>query len=217
MMQIQESVQSGVTVLRLFGEFDAASAPAIQERLQTLTSKDKQCVILDFSGVPFMSSAGLRVLQLGLKTARANGGELRLASVGAPTRSVLDQTGLSPLFRIYPTAEAALQEFQAVADDVAVIPLQGDLDAATGPGVEHQLRGVVMGGTHRLVLDLAQVPYVASAGLRVLQTILLAARSQQGDIRLACLQPEVRKVFDMLGFGSMFKTYDTVEAALLSF
>jgi len=224
-MQMQEAVVHGVTVVRLFGEFDSASAPAVEQHIEGLAKGEGQCVVLDFTGVPFMSSAGLRVLQKVLRIARGNGGDIRLASVGQPVHTVLHQTGLAQMFKIFPDAEAALAEFVTQAEgqatrarnEVRVVRLEGDLDAAAIPVVEKQLRAEVHAGGKRLVVDLGKVTYMASAGLRVLQGALMSMRGQGGDLRLACVHPQVKKTFDLLGFSPLFKTYDTVDAAIDSF
>src|SRR5688572_10884991 len=96
-------------------------------------------------------------------------------------------------------------------DDVNVLSLEGDFDAATAPEVEKRLQTLYRGGRCRLVLDLSGVPYIASAGLRVLQMTLLAARSRSGDLRLAALSEAVREVLDLAGFTPMFMVLADVD------
>jgi anti-sigma B factor antagonist len=102
-------------------------------------------------------------------------------------------------------------------NDVTVLNLEGDFDAATAPEVETKLRTLYKAGRSRLVLDLSGVPYISSAGLRVLQMTLLAARSRSGDLRLAALSTAVREVLDMAGFTPMFEVFDDTAAAVQSF
>jgi anti-sigma B factor antagonist len=102
-------------------------------------------------------------------------------------------------------------------DDVTVLSLEGDFDAATAPEVEKRLQTLCRGGRCRLVLDLRGVPYIASAGLRVLQMTLLAARSRSGDLRLAALPEAVREVLDLAGFTPMFMLFADVDTATQSF
>lgn len=224
-MQMQESVRYGVTVVRLFGEFDAASAPVVEGRIESLAVSKAGCVVLDFTGVPFISSAGLRVLQKAQRTAKANGGEIRLAALGQPVQAVLDQTGLAALFKTFPSVDAALADFrtaelgdESVEDGaVGVLSLSGDLDAAAVPGLERNLRERVQTGATRLVLDMSRVNFITSAALRVFQATLMTVRGRQGDVRLVGVQPEVRKVFDLLGFTPLFKSYATVDDAVVSY
>lgn len=223
-MQMQESVRYGVTVVRLFGEFDAASAPAVEARIESLALSKAGCVVLDFTGVPFMSSAGLRVLQKAQRTAKANGGEIRLAALGQPVQAVLNQTGMAALFKTFPSVDAALADVRVaelgdeeIDQAVSVLSLSGDLDAAAAPELERSLRERVQAGSTRLVLDMSRVNFITSAALRVLQATLMGVRGRQGDIRLVGVQPEVRKVFDLLGFTPLFKAYATVDDAVVSY
>ena len=68
-----------------------------------------------------------------------------------------------------------------------------------------------------LVADLGGVSYTSSAGLRALLAILKAVRHKKGDLRLACVQPNVHKVLEMSGFTSIFKLFEDVDAAVASF
>ena len=79
------------------------------------------------------------------------------------------------------------------------IALSGRLDTNTAPGLEVELRRSI-GGVSTLVLDLAQLEYISSAGLRV----LLAAQkvmNKQGTmiVRNAC--KDVMEIFDITGFS----------------
>lgn len=81
--------------------------------------------------------------------------------------------------------------------------LEGRLDTRTAPLLEAELKDSLSGLTE-LVLDMAGVDYVSSAGLRV----LLAAHKQmakQGSLRLAHVNPGVMEVFDMTGFTDILR------------
>ena len=221
-MKTQELVRFGITVVRLFGEFDAASAPTVQERLKVLTSGERPIVVLDFTGVPFMSSAGLRVLQMSLRSAQSSHGAIRLASVSAPVLAVLQQTGMATLFTIYPDADTALQDFDMeaaakVVAEVRIVELTGELDANNAPELEQRLRDLINNGVSRLVLDMGHVTFVTSAALRVFQVLLMAARAHGGDVRLATVQPQVQQILNALGFNTLLKSFDTVQGAVESY
>ena len=106
---------------------------------------------------------------------------------------------------------------EQVAGDVAIARLEGRLDAASSAEAERKLRGLASSHGVKLILDLSQVSYVSSMGIRVLQLLLRDVRNQSGAIRLAGVQPLVRGTFDLVGLGPVFSSFDSVEAALLSF
>jgi anti-sigma B factor antagonist len=68
-----------------------------------------------------------------------------------------------------------------------------------------------------VVVDLSEVAYVASAGIKALLVGLRRARLLDGDVRLAALNDRVREVFEMSGFDQVFGIYSDRNAAAASF
>ena len=100
---------------------------------------------------------------------------------------------------------------------VAVIYLCGRLDAYAANDVEQKLNSLTAAKQVHLVLNLKKLEYLSSSGLRVLLATLKRATKHQGDIRLACVQPSVKDVFDIAGFTQFFKMYDEEEDAINSY
>ena len=87
-----------VRTLRLSGELDMASGPALYARVSPLIYKARE-VVVDLSGLTFMDSSGLYLL-LRLRTVcEERGCRLLLASPSRQVRRVLEVTGLSPTMR----------------------------------------------------------------------------------------------------------------------
>ena len=101
-------------------------------------------------------------------------------------------------------------------DHATTIHISGSIDALTSDQVEAFVQEK-LGNQKQLVLDLAGVDFVSSAGLRVLMTVLKQLRRQKGDLRLAAPQPNVLRMLNMAGFTSIAKLFDTVEDAQRSF
>ncbi|NWF79793.1 MAG: STAS domain-containing protein [Chloroflexi bacterium] len=102
---------------------------------------------------------------------------------------------------------------------VDLVTVAGRVDAATAPQLKQQIDALFDEGRYRIVLDLAQLEYISSPGLRVLIEARKRAREwkitdlEGGDIRIANLPPRIKEVFDLTGFTSLFELYnDTVEA-----
>lgn len=98
-----------------------------------------------------------------------------------------------------------------------VIAIRGNVDGTTADTLLDTLRGKVEAGHTRVVADLSGVGYTSSAGLRALLATVKEARRRGGDLRLADVQPNVRRVLDLSGFTSILKLYDDVDAAVESF
>jgi len=94
----------------------------------------------------------------------------------------------------------------------AVIAAHGRIDAATAPDLESQLEARLTQEA-RVVVDMADVSYISSSGLKVLLASLRRARRQQGQLVLCSLQPRVAAIFEMAGFDQVFTIGKDVEAA----
>ncbi len=100
---------------------------------------------------------------------------------------------------------------------VSVIAVVGSIDALTSADFSSFVSGQVEQGQTRLVVDLSQVDYMSSAGLRAILAVLKEARQLGGDLRLAAAQPGVEKILKLSGFMSILKVYPGVEEAITSF
>ena len=100
---------------------------------------------------------------------------------------------------------------------VNVLYLTGRLDAYAANEVEQRLNPLTATKQVHLVLNLKELEYMSSSGLRVLLAALKRATKHQGDIRLACLRPSVRDVLDIAGFTQFFKVYEEEQDAVNSF
>lgn len=92
--------------------------------------------------------------------------------------------------------------------DVLVLAPVGRIDTTTSSGLEERLLHGVSEGERRLVLDLAGVEYISSAGLRVLLRLAKKMQLSGGDLVLCGLGDSVRQVFELAGFLPLF----TIEA-----
>ncbi len=97
--------------------------------------------------------------------------------------------------------------------DRVILTISGRLDAMTAPECEKAIDDILNGGTMLLLIDLGEVGYVSSAGLRA---ILKAAKALYGVGRLALARPQdnVREVLEITGFGEIMPIYSSLEEAL---
>jgi anti-sigma B factor antagonist len=100
---------------------------------------------------------------------------------------------------------------------VTVIAVVGSVDGATAPALVASFRERVGEGCIRIVSDFSGVDYTSSAGLRALLETVKEARLRGGDLRLAAVQPDVRRVLDLAGFTGILKLYGDIEEAVASF
>lgn len=96
---------------------------------------------------------------------------------------------------------------------VAVLKPAGRIDSATAGEFEKRLVAAV-GNSNRVVVDMAQLGYISSAGLRALLVAAKKARPGGGRIALAAMAPAIREVFDLSGFSSLFEIFPDGTAAV---
>ncbi len=91
--------------------------------------------------------------------------------------------------------------------EVLVVSPIGRLDSLSSPALGARLDSLAQGGRTRLVLDLARVDFVSSAGLRVILTAVKKAHAAQGRFALCSVQPPVQEVLEISGFTSLLSIH----------
>jgi len=86
----------------------------------------------------------------------------------------------------------------------AVVKVVGELDAATAPRLDEELVRLTGAGTSRITLDLAEVSFISSPGLSVLDAGRRHLREKGGDLALQAPTPMTMKVLEMTGMTGVF-------------
>lgn len=95
-----------------------------------------------------------------------------------------------------------------------IVELDGRLDSSTSSLLEKQLLANLEAGEHNLVIDFAGVDYISSAGLRVLLMAAKKSKAAGGKVVLSALANNVKEVFDIAGFTSIFSLFATQDEAV---
>jgi|SoiMetStandDraft_5_1073268.scaffolds.fasta_scaffold467224_1 anti-anti-sigma factor len=99
---------------------------------------------------------------------------------------------------------------------VTILKPNGRIDSQSSPEFETTLNQKLE-GAQDIILDFSEVPYISSAGLRVVLLVAKRLGRGQGKFALASLKPEILSVFKISGLSSVLKIFDTPEGALASF
>ena len=115
-----------------------------------------------------------------------------------------------------PTADAPLADIdiaESRSDDVVVLAIRGRMHGRNADALERRLAAAIAAGDTRLVLDLAELEYVSSAGLRVL---LVAAKRLRGIGAIALAAPKdfIRAILSVAGVASLVTIHDDRAAAI---
>lgn len=103
-MEIELDSIDGVTVATLFGELDGRTAPDVQEKLLSLPEPHDK-LLLDLSGVNYISSAGLRALLMLYRQVANGGGQVALVGLSESIRDMMAVTGFLEFFDDYATLD----------------------------------------------------------------------------------------------------------------
>ena len=99
----------GRVLLRLEGRLDAASAPLLEKKIGNLLEEGHFLLILDFTRVDYLSSAGLRVLLAASKKSKQKKGTLILCSLQDEVFEIVKMTGFDKILSICSNEKEALR------------------------------------------------------------------------------------------------------------
>lgn len=103
-------------------------------------------------------------------------------------------------------------------DDVAVVALEGRLVLGEeSRALREQLKSMLAAGRRKIVLDMAQVAHIDSAGLATLAAAHHAARGRGASLKLAVLSPSFQKMLHAVDLARVLELYDSQAAAIASF
>lgn len=103
---------------------------------------------------------------------------------------------------------------EPVDDDAVVIRPRGRLNLLTAPRLREVVARTVAEGRATVVVDLAGTEFMDSSGLGALVAGLKSARQAGGDLRIACLTPQVQMVVKLTNLDRVLRPYGSVEDAL---
>jgi anti-sigma B factor antagonist len=102
----------GVTVLALAGDLDGRSVPEVQDGIGAAV-RDGRDIVLDLSGVHYLSSGGLRVMLLLYRQAQCLGRRVVVVGMSEETRRLMQATGFLGFFRRAESVRAAVRVLRA--------------------------------------------------------------------------------------------------------
>jgi anti-sigma B factor antagonist len=111
-MELKEEQVGDVTVLQVKGRLDSTTSPTLGARLTAVLGDTQARVLVDFSQLEYISSAGFRVLLQAEKRAERNTAKLVLCGVSGKVRQLFDLGGFLDLFSITPTREDGIAAAQ---------------------------------------------------------------------------------------------------------
>lgn len=104
-------------------------------------------------------------------------------------------------------------QYSELENNIRVIKLFGRLDIIGVGEIETKLSGYSAGEEPHIIVDLSEVDFLASIGIRLLILIAKSVASRGGQMVLLAPIPEVRNVLEITGIPAIIPIYDGRESA----
>jgi anti-anti-sigma factor len=112
-MEIAEERVGGALVVAPSGRVDSVSSSELERLVVSRIDGGERRLVIDFAGVSYISSAGLRVLLMAAKRLKTPPAALVLCGMSPGVRTVLELAGFLPIFVVEPGREQALARIAA--------------------------------------------------------------------------------------------------------
>jgi len=111
-MEIGKREEQGIIILEPDGRLDSNSAPALEEEIDTIESGDNGYhLLIDFSKVEYISSAGLRVVLKTVKERQSSSRSFAVSNMQDHVREVFEISGFDSYVKIHPDTTHAIKSF----------------------------------------------------------------------------------------------------------
>ncbi len=99
------------------------------------------------------------------------------------------------------------------SEDLSVLKVGGFLDAHTAADLENAFQTLVDENRYKIIVNFTDLTYISSAGLGVFMGYIEQVRENGGDIKMSNMTPKIFRVFDLLGFPTIYDIFaDEFEA-----
>ena len=102
--------------------------------------------------------------------------------------------------------------------DIVVISIEEErMDAHNSGDLKEQMLQLFDEGKCSLIINLSKVRFIDSSGLGALVSGFKNSSAREGSLKLCCLQPQVRSMFELTRLHRVFEIFTTQEETLKSF
>lgn len=107
-MELQQYRRDGIMIVAVKGRLDAVTSVDFEKELMGLIQSGEASLILDFAGLDYISSAGLRVLLKAAKESKSRKGRISLCNTRDYIREILEMSGFLSFFPVFASLDEAL-------------------------------------------------------------------------------------------------------------
>ncbi|UCC38994.1 MAG: STAS domain-containing protein [Candidatus Aminicenantes bacterium] len=99
-------------------------------------------------------------------------------------------------------------------ENALIVSVAGRMDAVSAPEFGKICEEWIAKDENTLIIDFVDLDYLSSSGLRSLLVIGKKLKTKNGSIYLAALKNDIKEVFEISGFDSIFPIFESVDTAL---
>ncbi|MFO8029111.1 MAG: STAS domain-containing protein [Cyclonatronaceae bacterium] len=110
--EIQQRSREDVIILDIHGELDAHTAPILEKELQELIEKNHVHIVVNGTGLDYISSAGLGVFMAYIEDIRSKEGDIKISNLKPKVFNVFDLLGFPTLYDIVDEEQEAVTRFK---------------------------------------------------------------------------------------------------------
>ena len=110
-METEVKHENNITTVSIKGSVDALTAAEVTKTINNQIADDHVNLVIDLTGLVFMSSAGLRALLGAVKESRSHGGDLRIVSTNLGIDKVLKMSGFHNIAKVFTSQADAAESF----------------------------------------------------------------------------------------------------------
>jgi anti-sigma B factor antagonist len=110
-MEINEQQTDQCLILSIKGRLDTTNYNMLEKKLMEMIESNHHRILVECTGMDYISSSGLRILLMGLKKISQVKGKFVLCGLQENIHEIFEISGFSSIFEIYPTREEALKVF----------------------------------------------------------------------------------------------------------
>lgn len=98
--------------------------------------------------------------------------------------------------------------------DFSILKINGRIDTVHSTTLEAEVNKLFESGEKNIIFNCEEMNYISSSGLRVFLVAQKKIIPVQGKLYLCNMQPAIKEIFQISGFSSLFRIFDTQEEAL---
>jgi anti-anti-sigma factor len=207
-----ERISKTTVLLTLTGRLDAANSPLLEQKIKQW-GEDIRELVLDFAGLSYISSMGLRVLLHAKKELKQEGRKLTIKNMGASIRDVFEMTGFMHLmveeekFVIIRKDHAANSKTSAQEGAITLL-LSGQMQSEHIPMLSKELSHIRDENSLRkdpvtVILDMEKLTHVSPGAINLLKQTITEMDWETKNIRAQNVPVDIQVALEEHGLGAI--------------